>query len=428
MKLPELGEGIFEGEILEWRIKQGDSVVEDDIIAEVQNDKAVVELPSPFSGKVVEIKVAEGEVCTVEDTILVLEVKDVTNATSENVVENKEPEQDMASTTVTSAAVPPSSEGIQGKQTIKATPSVRKLAREKGVSLHLLTPTGKDQRITREDVLAFDKNEQNRIATTDIDDAPIGKNEISKKEQKIPSSLPSLMEEALEERSPIRGIRKVIANAMVKSAYTIPHVTIMDEVEVGGLVAIRTKAKSFAEEKGVQLTYLPFIVKALIAGLTQFPVLNSSIDEETNEIVYKKYYNIGIATDTDNGLLVPVIKSAERKNIWAIASEIKDLSMRGRAGKLNADELKGSTITITNIGSTGGMIFTPIINYPEVAILGIGRITEKPIIKNKEIVAASMMNLSLSFDHRIIDGATAQKFLNYIKQLLEDPRLLVLEV
>jgi len=232
----------------------------------------------------------------------------------------------------------------------------------------------------------------------------------------------------VEERVPFRGIRKAIANAMVKSAYTAPHVTLLDEVDVSALVALRNRSKPIAEKKGVKLTYLPFIVKALVAACREFPALNATIDEAANELVYKKYYNIGIATDTDNGLLVPVVFDADRKNIWTIANEIRDLAARGREGKLGAGELRGSTISITNIGSAGGMFFTPLINFPEVAILGVGRITEKPVVKNGEIVAASVMALSLSFDHRIVDGATAQNFLNYIKQLLADPELLVMEV
>jgi len=227
---------------------------------------------------------------------------------------------------------------------------------------------------------------------------------------------------------PFKGIRKAIANAMVKSVYTAPHVTLMDEVDVSALVALRSRAKPVAEKKGVKLTYLPFIVKALVAACREFPVMNATIDEAANEIVYKKYYNIGIATDTDNGLFVPVIHDADRKNIWNIANQIRDLAGRGRDGKLTPAEMKGGTISITNIGSAGGMFFTPVINFPEVAILGVGRISEKPVVKNGEIVAAPVMALSLSFDHRIVDGATAQNFVNYIKQLLADPELLVMEV
>jgi pyruvate dehydrogenase E2 component (dihydrolipoamide acetyltransferase) len=300
-----------------------------------------------------------------------------------------------------------------GAKPVLATPSVRKLAREKGVDLALVPGTGRHGQVTRQDVLDF-------AAGVKKEDASAAR------ETARQTAAPSAAES--EERVPIRGIRKAIAEAMVRSVYTAPHVTVMDEVDVSALVALREKAKPLAEKKGVKLTYLPFIVKALVAAVRQFPVLNASVDDEANEIVYKKYYHIGIATDTDNGLIVPVVKDADRKNIWTIANEIRDLAARGREGKLALHELKGSTISITNIGSAGGMFFTPVINYPEVAILGTGRITEKPIVRNGEIAIGSVMALSLSFDHRVIDGATAQNALNYIKSLLEDPQLLIMEV
>jgi len=186
--------------------------------------------------------------------------------------------------------------------------------------------------------------------------------------------------------------------------------------------------KPLAEKKGIKLTYLPFIVKALVAAAREFPIINASLDDDKNEIVYKHYYNIGIATDTDQGLMVPVVADADRKNIWTIASQITDLSTRGREGKLAMNEMRGSTVTITNIGSAGGMFFTPVINHPEVAILGTGRISEKPVVRDGQIVVGQLMALSLSFDHRIIDGATAQQAMNYIKQLLADPQMLIMEV
>lgn len=220
----------------------------------------------------------------------------------------------------------------------------------------------------------------------------------------------------------------MIAQAMVKSVYTAPHVTVMDEADLTKLVEFRARYKPAAEKRGVKLTYLPFIVKALVGAARQFPVINASIDDEKNEIVYKKYYNIGIATDTDNGLIVPVIQDADRKNMWTIADQIRDLAARGREGKLAPHEMRGSTISISNIGSAGGMFFTPVINWPEVAILGTGRIMDKPVVRDGELAAGKVMALSLSFDHRIIDGATAQQALNYIKELLENPELLVMEV
>ncbi|WP_252361804.1 2-oxo acid dehydrogenase subunit E2, partial [Paenibacillus terrae] len=310
---------------------------------------------------------------------------------------------------------------------VLATPSVRKFAREQGVNIAQVSGSGKNGKITREDVEAFKNGGGQAVAPAAKETSKA--QEPAKKEAKAAApSAPAADPRAEEERVPFKGIRKAISNAMVKSAYTAPHVTIMDEVDVTELVAFRTRMKPIAEKKGTKVTYLPFIVKALVAASRQFPALNASIDEEANEIVYKKYYNIGIATDTDNGLIVPVIKDADRKSIWMIADSIRDLAVRGRDGKLAANEMRGSTISISNIGSAGGMFFTPIINFPEVAILGTGRISEKAVVKNGEIVAAPVMALSLSFDHRIIDGATAQNFMNYIKQLLANPELLVMEV
>ncbi len=431
-KLPDIGEGIHEGEIVKWHIKPGDSVEEDQIIMDVQNDKAVVEIPSPVSGKVIDIKVSEGTVAIVGDVLVTFEVEDAVDQPVEEKVEcavggavaaqveKASLDTSMAAnqaTVVANAAAP-------SKQKVLATPSVRKLAREKGIFLIDVKGTGRNRRITREDLENFVSGGTKPSLPSQPEEQKVD----TPAAAPVITTAPVLAGDRLEERVPLKGVRKVIANAMVKSMYTAPHVTIMDEVDVTELVALRQKAKPLAERKGVKLTYLPFIVKALVAANRQFPVMNASIDDEKSEIIYKKYYNIGIATDTDNGLMVPVVADADRKNIWTIASEIKDLATRGREGKLTSQELKGSTVTITNIGSAGGMFFTPVINYPEVAILGTGRISKKPVVKNGEITIAPVMALSLSFDHRLIDGATAQNFVNYIKQLLEDPQLLVMEV
>ena len=228
-----------------------------------------------------------------------------------------------------------------------------------------------------------------------------------------------------ETREKMSGIRKAIAKAMVNSKHTAPHVTLMDEVDVTKLVAHRKKFKEVAAEKGIKLTFLPYVVKALTSALREFPALNTSFDDATSEIIHKHYYNIGIAADTEKGLLVPVVKDADRKSIFAISNEINELAAKARDGKLAPDEMKGASCTISNIGSAGGQWFTPVINHPEVAILGIGRIAEKPIVKDGEIVAAPVLALSLSFDHRMIDGATAQNALNHIKRLLNDPELII---
>lgn len=433
-KFPELGEGLHEGEIVKLHIKAGDKITDEDIIMDVQNDKAVVEVPSPVNGTVVEVKVKEGEVCNIGQVVAVIEaegdIPEQDDADTEGTAEEKVKDnlgeavvENVQESQLDEAQPIEGGEQAAGKPAVTpkevlATPSVRKLARDKGISIADVPATGKNGRVTREDVEQF-------VSGGGSSAAEEAKPEKGAQASKAVSAAPG---ERPEERVPFKGIRKVIANAMAKSVYTAPHVTIMDEVDVSQLVALRQKGKAVAEKKGVKLTYLPFIVKALVAAVREFPVLNAMIDEENNEIVYKKYYNIGIAADTDNGLIVPVVNDADRKNIWTIAGEIADLAARGREGKLGPNEMKGSTISITNIGSAGGMFFTPVINFPEVAILGTGRISEKPVVKNGEIVAAPVMALSLSFDHRIIDGATAQYCMNYIKQLLSDPELLVMEV
>ncbi|PZE19494.1 dihydrolipoamide acetyltransferase family protein [Paenibacillus xerothermodurans] len=451
-KFPELGEGIHEGEIVKWLVKPGDVVDDETIIMEVQNDKSTVEVPSPVAGKIVEIKAAEGTVCTIGDLIATIEVEgevpqqanhphgeSAPAAPAADAVASPETNQGAECAVGGSVAAnvanakldtplagnapagAPAAGAADGRQVL-ATPSVRKLARENGVNIAQVSATGRNGRVTKEDVLAFAEGGGVPAA------AAAGEAPAAEAPRAAAAPVAAAPGERVEERVPFKGIRKAISNAMIKSAYTAPHVTLMDEVDVTQLVALRSRAKAAAEKRGVKLTYLPFIVKALIAAARQFPAMNAMIDEENNEIVYKKYYNIGIATDTDNGLIVPVIHDADRKNIWAIAESIKDLATRGREGKLAPAEMKGSTLSITNIGSAGGMFFTPIINFPEVAILGTGRITEKPVVKNGEIVVAPVMALSLSFDHRIIDGATAQNFMNYIKQLLADPELLIMEV
>ncbi|CAG7628751.1 Dihydrolipoyllysine-residue acetyltransferase component of pyruvate dehydrogenase complex [Paenibacillus solanacearum] len=434
-RFPELGEGIHEGEIVKWHVKPGDNVNDETILMDVQNDKSTVEVPSPVAGKIVELKVSEGTVCTIGDVIAIMEVEGAVPqqagghgheaAAAPAAPAPAAPAAPAASAPAAPASAPAAAPAAPSGRVVLATPSVRKLAREKGVNIADVSATGRNGRVTREDVLGFAAGGGQAAPAAAEAAAPAAE---AKPAAAASTAAAAVGGERVEERVPLKGIRKAIANAMVKSVYTAPHVTHMDEVDVSLLVKLREKAKPVAEKKGVKLTYLPFIVKALVAAARQYPAMNAMIDEEKQEIVYKKYYNIGIATDTEQGLIVPVIQDADRKSIWTIAEAIKDLATRGRDGKLGPSELRGSTLTITNIGSAGGMFFTPVINYPEVAILGTGRITEKPVVKNGEIVIAPVMALSLSYDHRIIDGATAQNFLNYIKQLLADPELLVMEV
>lgn len=317
------------------------------------------------------------------------------------------------------------SEDVDVNRRVIAMPSVRKYAREKGVDIRLVQGSGNGGRILKEDIDAYLKGGQEEAKPVENVEKEAAKG-VSAGEKAAPA--PVVLEgEFPETREKISGIRKAIAKAMVKSKQTAPHVTLMDEVDVTELVAHRKKFKAIAAEQGIKLTYLPYVVKALTSALKKYPVLNTSFDDETEEVIHKHYYNIGIAADTEKGLLVPVVNHADRKSIFEISAEINELATKAREGKLTPNEMKGASCTITNIGSAGGQWFTPVINHPEVAILGLGRISEKPVVKNGEIVAAPVLALSLSFDHRMIDGATAQNALNHIKRLLHDPQLLLME-
>ncbi|WP_313290970.1 dihydrolipoamide acetyltransferase family protein, partial [Exiguobacterium sp.] len=418
-KLPDIGEGIHEGEIVKWFVKAGDTVKEDDVLLEVQNDKAVVEIPSPVDGTVKEVKVDEGVVAVVGDVLITFEVEGEGSAPSEE-AEQPKAEENAKDVQDTDQKVEdkPNEVQIHKSERVIAMPSVRKYAREKGVDIREVQGSGDNGRVVKEDIDAFANGGQTSDAPATEEKAPAA----SAPKTEVKPYVAAQPE--LETREKIKGIRKAISKAMVNSKHTAPHVTLMDEVDVTNLVALRKNFKEVAAAQGTKLTYLPFVVKALTAAAKKYPAINASIDDVNEEIVYKNYFNIGIAADTDNGLVVPVVKDADRKSIFALADNINDLAGKARDGKLSGDEMKGGSITITNIGSAGGQWFTPVINHPEVAILGIGRIAEKAVVKNGEIVAAPVLALSFSFDHRLIDGATAQNALNLVKRLLNDPQLL----
>ncbi|KPV45478.1 dihydrolipoamide acetyltransferase family protein [Alicyclobacillus ferrooxydans] len=448
LKLPELGEGLHEGRIARWLVKPGDVIKEDDAVAEVENDKSMVELPSPVDGKVVNLVLEEGTTAVVGDILLTLEVAGegnvdgtVTAGTAPTAAPSPQPTpaSQTAPTAPSAPATPAAVESPAAANAdslasraheVLATPGVRKFARESGIDIGRVKGTGANGKVTKEDVETF---LQGGGVNAVLDGASVSPAEATLSDaaedaRPLAATVAVNTADTAEERIPLSSIRKIIAAAMAKSMYTAPHVTVMDEVDVTDLVQLRKELKPLAEDRGVKITYLPFIVKAMIAAIRKYPHLNASLDDDRQELVVKHNYHIGIATDTERGLVVPVVRNADRKSMWTIAGEIADLATRARTNKLGPAEMRGSTISITNIGSAGGMFFTPVINYPEVAILGVGRITEKPVMKNGEVVGAHMMALSLSFDHRIIDGVMGQNFVNEIKRLLENPRLLMMEV
>ena len=432
-RLPDIGEGIHEGEIVKWFVKAGDTVKEDDILCEVQNDKAVVEIPSPVEGTVEEVLVGEGTVAVVGDVLIRLDapgyedlkLKGDDHAEAKTEAQVQATAESGQNVEKAPEKAPEKVETVVDEtKRVIAMPSVRKFARDNDVNIREVKGTGKNGRILKEDIENFLKGG----GTVEAETANIETSEDTVQQETSTPAAPVVLEgDFPETREKMSGIRKAIAKAMVHSKQTAPHVTLMDEVDVTALVAHRKKFKDIAAEKGVKLTYLPYVVKALISTLREFPEFNRSLDDATQEIIQKHYYNIGIAADTERGLLVPVIKHADRKSVFAVSNEINELATKAREGKLAPHEMKGASMSITNIGSAGGQWFTPVINHPEVAILGIGRISEKPVIKNGEIVAAPVLALSLSFDHRMIDGATAQNALNHLKRLLSEPELLLME-
>ena len=439
INLPEIGEGVTEGELVKWLVKPGDSVKQDQPMAEMMTDKATVEVPSPGVGVVKELKAKEGDVVQVGKTLLVLEMGGAAAAPEKT--ESKPAPAPAAAATKPAApaafsrsapapAPQPtnlravSSGGASGgmdvypppaNSNVLATPHTRRLAREMNVDINNISGTGLAGRVTREDVLSSN-----------------GAGAVSAGAPKIAPSFPKTAYQgpqgAVEERVPLRGIRKKIAENLQMAKHIIPHFTLMDEANVTELVRTREQMRAAAEKMNVKVTYLPFVMKALIATIREFPQFNASIDDANHEIVYKKYFNIGFAADTPNGLLVPVIHDADRKSILEISAEITDLATRARDGKLKPEEMKGATITITNIGSVGGTYATPIINHPEVAILGMYKISDKPVIENGQLKAIKVMNFTVTADHRLIDGAVAANFLRAFFARIENPSRLMLEL
>jgi pyruvate dehydrogenase E2 component (dihydrolipoamide acetyltransferase) len=411
-RLPDIGEGVAEGEVVKWLVKEGDEVKENQPLVEIMTDKVNVEIPSPKPGIIQKLMAKEGEVVKVGQALLSIEEKggQPTGSAPERTPVASKPSPSTSAETHTPAtpqeiplAAPP--QASRKPDEVLATPATRKLARDLGVDISIIQGTGRGGRITDEDVQRFKQLGRALAAVTVTTSGPRG----------------------IEVRVPLRGIRRKVAEHMLKSKNATAQVTHVDEVDMTEIVHLRERAKASAEKRGVKLTYLPFVIKALIPALKQYPYLNSSLDDEKEEIVLKKYYNIGIATDTESGLVVPVIKDAERKSITQLATEIATLSEKAHAGQLALNEVQGSTFTITNVGGIGGVFATPIINYPEVAILGLHKITKRPVVQDNQITIRDMTYLSLSFDHRVLDGAIAARFVNAIKQYLEDPKLLLLE-
>lgn len=431
-KLPDIGEGIAEGEIVKWHVKVGDHVEGDDTLLEVQNDKSVEEIPSPVTGTVTNILVAEGETATVGQTLIELD------APGHNAPAAATPAAPAAATPAAPAPATPAAPApaapaapvaaVDPNREILAMPSVRQYARQQGVDLSQVPGTGNRGRILKADIDAFKAAPAAPVAAASPQAAPAPAAKPAPAKPAVASYVPAADVAALETREKMTPTRKAIAKAMLASKARSPHVTSFDDVEVSKLMTHRKAYKQIAADKGIKLTFLPYIVKALVTILRDFPALNASIDDSTDEIVYKHYFNVGIATNTEHGLYVPVIKDADRKSVFQIAKEISENAQKAYDQKLRPNEMTGGSMTISNVGSIGGGWFTPVINQPEVAILGVGKIAKEPWVNAEgEIVVGNMLKLSLSYDHRLIDGALAQNVLNELKTLLADPDLLLME-
>ncbi len=437
-QFPDIGEGIHEGVITKWMVQEGDKIEEGESVAEVETDKVTTEIPSPRSGTVLELKANKGDTINVGDVFIIIEaggsteedeIAEVDTAKEED-VEKSKPEKEehveeetagvVGQVVASSDVIPSSTEGSPSSKPKKesrkvlATPVARHLAKDLDVDITTVTGSGPNGRVMKDDIYKASEMENEE------------KEKPSKTQKPEPKKL-SISKDLPVERVTLTKIRKTISEKMSESRFTIPHTTAMDEIDITKLYKFRKQYKDMLKEEEIGLTYLPFIIKASIVALKQYPEFNSSLDEETDELVLKKYYSIGVATDTERGLMVPVIKDADKMSVVEIAKAIDDLSTRAKDNKIQLQELKGGSFSVTNYGSIGGYFGIPIINYPESAILGIGRVVEKPIVKDGEIVVAHILPLSLSYDHRIIDGASGARFLNLLKELLTDPDMLLLK-
>lgn len=461
VKFADIGEGIHEGVLLKLFFQEGDAVKEGDSLFTLETDKVNAEIPSPVSGKLSANRFKVGDKVNVGDVIVIVDdgepgvrsnmeggevltedhaapAQPTQPQSTDEVDSSFESVEERGSTAVvgqieiSEALIPSSGEGgtseVQSGPTGKvlATPVARKMAKDLGVDINTVKGTGPQGRVMKEDIrLAAETKGQAKSHTAS---ASASKHQSSAADAAGVHAYPKYQvpEMPRTERVPMTMLRKTIANNMSLSKFTIPHTAVMDEIDVTELVKFRDNAKILAANEDIKLTYLAFFIKAVISGLKAYPGLNASLDEVAEEIVYKQFYNIGLAVDTPDGLMVPVIKDADRMTLLEIAKQIEDLSARAREKSLKLEELTGGSFTITNYGAVGASFGVPVIKHPEAGILGVGTIVKKPVVIDDEIVIRSILPVSLSFDHRIIDGADAGRFVGHLKKLLSNPNYLLL--
>ena len=416
-RLPDIGEGVAEGEVVRWFVQEGETVQEDAPLVSVLTDKANVEIPSPKAGKVLKLHAQVGEKVKVGGLLVTI---DAGGAAAPPTRESRPLPAvgGVPASPAARAAAPPAPSPSSG--IIPASPYVRRLAAERGIDLASVRGSGPGGRVTEADLSVTGPGTAAAAAPAASSTVPVVTS---------PSVAPAAPLADVAERVPIRGIRRTIAEHMTEATHRAAHFTYVEEVDASELVRLRDRMAKHVEKQGTRLTYLPFIVKGVVAGLKAHPRLNATMDDARNELVIRSAYHLGIATAAPDGLLVPVVRHADSKSLSQLAREIQDLSERGRAGKLERSELSGSTFTITSLGALGGVLATPILNYPEVAILGVHKIQRRPVYRADGTVGpAELMNLSISLDHRVLDGYEGAQFLATVKGYLEDPHQLFAEL
>jgi len=434
--MPELAESVVEGEIVQWLVAEGGTVKADQPLVEVMTDKVTVELPSPFSGILERQLVKEGDIVQISMPIALFQ-----DDSSPTAVEAKSPtieddgdarslfkaDKNAVEEPMIQIQTNKATHSVNGKITgpygrVLAVPAARKLARDIGIDVNKVIGSGPNGRVRVDDVKAYALKASTVESAAEQALSQLSSSGISK-------STASVDKASLEDRIPVRGLRRAIAKQMLASHLETVRTLHVDEADVSSLVKLRSKLQPFAQGRGAKLSYLPFIMKAVVTSLKAFPIINASLDESNSEIIRKRYYNLGLAVASDAGLLVPVVHDVEQKSILDLAIEITQLAAKARANKLSPDEVKGGTFSITNIGSLGGLFSFPIINVPEAAILGVHSIKKRPVVlEDDSIVAREMLYLSLSFDHRVIDGAEAAMFTSHLIKQLETPESLMLEL
>ncbi len=403
-RLPDIGEGVIEGEIVRWLVKEGDVLRLDQPMVEVMTDKATVEIPSPRAGTVLQRMFAEGKICPVGNVLI--RIEEVDGASSDGSAHEAGRGRARKSI-VPAGAIPAASIPTTGATAVLATPATRKLAREMGIDITTLPATGPAGRVTSADVHAAASPHNRNTA--------------------IPPAPRAVVTGSDDVRIPFRGMRRTIADRLIASKHKAAHFTYVEEVDATALVALREKANARLAADGVKISYLPFIIKAVVDALKRYPQLNATLDETVGEIVQRRSYHIGIASATEGGLVVPVVKNADQLSLVQLARETQRLAKATKEGKATRDDLTGSTFTITSLGTLGGLHATPIINFPEVAILAIHKIEKRAVVIDDKITIRERMNVSISVDHRLVDGHEAASFVAVVKESLETPGLMFLE-